>query len=254
MIAGLHLLRYVDVESVLHRADARTKVACLTGTIFALSFDPSWTTVGLVWAALVVLVLAGRIPRGARPRPPRLLLYAMALALFFGVLAGGEPNVEILGRPIGLGGVRAQLRFFGVGLAMLALALVIGWTTRLGDLPAAAAWLLAPLRWLRLPIDDLVAALTLAVRCLPLMADEIATTASLWSLRPKRGRDHSRMVEAVDFVATATSGATRRAVELGEAVANRGPVVVPVRHGRFGVADLIVVGFTAALIGAIVVL
>ena len=38
MIGGLNLLRYVDGESVVHRADARTKVAGLTVLVFVLSF------------------------------------------------------------------------------------------------------------------------------------------------------------------------------------------------------------------------
>lgn len=250
MIAGLNLLRHVDVASPVHRAEARTKVLALTIVVFALSFDPTWSTVAIVWAGIVMAFVTARLPVGALPRLPRLLLVTMVLALAIGLAAGGVPNVMIGSVSVGLGGLLLQLRFFGVSLGLLGLALLLGWTTPLSDLPAAASWMLAPLRWLRVPTDDLVAGLTLAIRSLPLMADELATTAALWSLRPK-GRGN-RIAGAIDFAATATTAATRRAAELGTTLEHRGEIVVPIRPPRWSRADLGVVAFTAVMVTLVV--
>ncbi len=250
MMARLHLLRYVDGASILHRANARTKVLALTISVFALSFDPVWSSLLVIWVGGLLAFVTARLPLGVLPRPPRLLLWAMGLALVFGVAAGGEPFVVVGGTSVGVGGLILQLRFFAVTLGLLWLALLLGWTTPLSELPRAAAWMLAPLRLLRIPTDDVVAGLTLAVRVLPLMADELATTTTLWGLRPKRHAN--RVVEAIDLAATATTSATRRAAELGETLANRGPVTHPTGHGTWGAADLVVALGAAVVLGVIV--
>lgn len=265
VIESLHLLRYVDTTSIVHRANARTKVLALTVLVFAFSFDPAWSTVAVIWTLVTLGFVAARLPRRAIPRPPRLLLWSMAIALLFGLFAGGEPFVDVLGWSVGVGGLRLQIRFFAVTLGLLAMALLLGWTTRLGDLPPAAAWMLTPLRWVRIPTDEVVAGLTLAVRALPLMADEFATTTAMWSVRPRRAPTAeaprgsgaamlARVADAIDLAATATTSASRRAAELGEAVGNRGQIVVPSTPARWGLADVVVVIVTSAVVAAIALL
>lgn len=243
MIAGLNLLRYVDGQSVVHRADARTKVAGLTVLVFVLSFDPTWSSVGVVWASVALSFVVARLPVGVRPRLPRLLLWSMTLALLIGLAAGGEPFLELgNNRPsIGVGGLLLQLRLFGVTLGLLALALMLGWTTPMADLPAAADWLLTPLRWLRVPVDDLVTALAVAVRALPLMADELTTTSALWNLRSKPQGSRlwgDGIVDMIDFAATVTSSAVRRATEFADTLTNRGPMVLPRTPPTWSSADV----------------
>ncbi len=252
MIAGMNFLRYVDGRSLIHRANARTKVLGLTALVFTLSFDPSWTSVAVIWTSIVVTFLLARLPVGVRPKPPRIVLWSIAFSLLLGLAAGGEPNVELGGFQVGLDGLLLELRFFAVTLGLLALSLLLGWTTAMADLPAAANWLLLPLRKLRLPVDDVVAALTLAVRALPLMADELTTTSTLWRLRPKN--QSNVVVEMVDFAATATTAAVRRATELGETMLRRGPVRPPTSRASWGVGDAVVVIITTTTIAAMVVL
>lgn len=246
MTAELQLLRYAETGSLIHRADARTKVMALTAMALILSFDPSWSTAAATWAVVVLAFLAARLPRSVIPRPPKVLWWGVGLSLAFGFLAGGEPNIGPEGASLAVGGLIFQFRFLAVSFGFLALALLLGWTTPLGRLPAAAAWLLAPLRYLRIPIDDVVAGLALSVRALPLIADELSTTTALWSARPQVHKN--RLVGAVDLAATATVAATRRAAELGEALAARGTYSPPPARSRFGVADLaIAIGVATVL-------
>lgn len=241
MISQFNLFRYVEGTSVVHRADARPKVLGLTVLVFVFSFSPGWWGVGIVWALGGLIFGLARLPLSVLPTPPKLLYWAMAIAMFFGVVSGGDPVVGVGGLSIGLGGAIVQLRFFLVTLGLLLLALLIGWTTPAADLPRAAAWILHPLRWLRVPVDELVAALTLAVRALPLVADEFTTVTTLWRTRPRRpGLDglNGKMVEGIDVAATVTTASVRRATELGEALEYRGPMVVHHRHPRWSLADL----------------
>lgn len=254
MISQLNLFRYVDGSTLVHRADARSKVLGLTVLIFGFSFTPGWTAIAIVWGLGLSLFLIARLPLGVLPRPPRLLLYVMGLALVVGIASGGDPIVDVAGYDAGLGGLILQLRFFAVTLGLLLLTLLIGWTTPAADLPRAASWMLHPLRLLRLPIDELVAGLTVAVRALPLVADEFSTVVTLWRSRPRTttiGGFRGKMIEGVDIGSTVTTAAVRRATELGEAMDNRGLLLVRYRHPRWGIADLfmavLLLGASAAI-------
>ena len=254
MISKFNLFRYVDGDTVVHKADARPKVLGLTVLVFVFSFSPGWWGVGIVWLLAAVLFGLARLPRQVLPKPPKLLLYAMAIAMFFGVVSGGDPVVNVGNLSVGLGGAIVQLRFLLVTLGLLLLAMLIGWTTPAADLPRAAAWIMAPLRWIRVPIDELVAALTLAVRALPLVADEFTTVTTLWRTRPKQpGLEgvNGRLVEGVDVFATLTTASVRRATELGEALEYRGPMIVRHQHPRWRLADLAVLGLLAGAAVAI---
>ncbi len=241
MISQFNLFRYVEGETVVHKADARPKVLGLTVLVFVFSFSPGWWGVGIVWLLAAALFGLARLPRQVLPKPPKLLLYAMAIAMFFGVVSGGDPVLNVGNLSVGFGGAIVQLRFLLVTLGLLLLAMLIGWTTPAADLPRAAAWIMAPLRWLRVPIDELVAALTLAVRALPLVADEFSTVTTLWRTRPKQsGLEgiNGRIYEGIDVFATLTTASVRRATELGEALEYRGPMIVRHQHPRWRLADL----------------
>lgn len=252
MTGDLQLLRYAETGSIVHRADARTKVLALTAMALILSFDPSWSTAAATWAVVVIAFVTSRLPRSVIPRPPKPLLWGIGLSVLLGFLAGGEPNIDLGGVSLAVGGLIFQFRFLAVSFGYLALALLLGWTTPLGQLPAAAAWLLAPLRLLRIPIDDVVAGLALSVRALPLIADELMTTHALWSARPPAHRN--RLVSAIDFAATATMAATRRAAELGDALAARGRYTPPSDRGRFGLPDIVIAAAVAAVLLATILL
>ncbi len=254
MISQFNLFRYVDGDTVVHKADARPKVLGLTVLVFVFSFSPGWWGVGIVWALAAALFALARLPRQVLPKPPKLLLYAMAIAMFFGFVSGGDPVVGVGDVSIGLGGAILQLRFFLVTIGLLLLALLIGWTTPAADLPRAAGWMLRPFRLVRLPVDELVAALTLAVRALPLVADEFTTVTTLWRTRPRRpGLEglNGKMVEGVDVFATITTASVRRATELGEALEYRGPMIVVHRHPTWSLADVVVFALIAGAAAAV---
>ena len=62
-------------------------------------------------------------------------------------------------------------------------AALVGWTTQLGAVAPALARLARPLRVLRLPVDEWIVAIALALRCLPLLIDEMRTLAAARRLR-----------------------------------------------------------------------
>jgi energy-coupling factor transport system permease protein len=201
--------------------------------------------VAVLWGLGALAFVAARLPVGVLPRPPRLLVVALALSMVLAAVSGGDPVVEVGGIGVGLGGLLVQTRFVAISLGLLWGGLLLGWTTPAADLPGAAAWMLAPMRRLRIPVDDVVAALSLAVRSLPLVADELTTMVALWRVRPRPQGRRSAVVALLDLSATATTSAVRRATELGAAVEARGPVSVVSVRSTWGRADAWVAGVAA---------
>jgi len=144
-------------------------------------------------------------------------------------------------------------------VVLLAAALLVGWTTPLGDVAPALARLAAPARWLRLPVDEWVVAVGLAIRCLPLLIDETRTLVAVRRLRRRRVATRGSPiratlrvvgVEAHDLLATAVVVALRRARDLADAIDARGGIGAPSGTAPGpGLADWVVL----ATLGAVIV-
>lgn len=244
MISRLHLLRFVERDSIIHRAGARSKVVLMIGMVFGLSFNPVWASVGIVWCVVVLGIVVARLPFSVVPRPPRPLLAAMCISLTFGLLSGGEPFVELAASEVGLGGLLLQIRIFGLTLGLFGLTLLTGWTTRAADLATAAGWTLGPLARVGVPTGEIVAALALAVRALPLIANEFSIVAAMARTEPPGRSAVERGMAVLSTTAVAT---VRRATEFGQSIEARGPIVVSSAHQPWNRWDAIVLATGVAL-------
>lgn len=242
MKSTLHLLRYVDRKSVMHRANSRTKIAGLSALAISLVINPGWLTVATIWGLGVLFFIAARLPLGTLPRPPKLILWGIAASFFLALLSGGEPNLTILGFTFGAQGLIIQSRFIAVSLGLLFLTLLVGWTTPPAELPGAIEFILRPLRLLRIPIDGVITGLALAVRVLPLLIDELTTTLELWRMRDQQrsadSKNRDRIDEALDIATTSTTSAIRRSLELGVALQARGTTQAPIIRSSWSLADI----------------
>src|SRR5437588_12072689 len=171
----LHLLRHVPGNSPIHRMWAGTKLLAVGGVGIAVVAVPSWPAQAVAGGVLLAALIACRVPLTAVPRPPKWFFYAIAFAGFLALTAGGEPEIHTQGFSLGFGGLIYWLRFTTLTVIVLGLAVVLGWTTHLADLGPALTRLFAPFRLLRLPVDEIVAAVTLCFRFLPLLVDELLT-------------------------------------------------------------------------------
>lgn len=241
-------LRYIPGTTVVHRFWAGTKLLIAFELALALSIAPTWPMLGLTTAAVVIELLAARIPLGAFPRLPGWFFGAMAIGAAVSMLSNADPTFAIGPLQLSLGGLADWARFTAVAVVLITSGAVVGWTTPLGDVAPALSTLLRPLRWLRLPVDEWIVAIALAIRCLPLMVDEMRTLLAVRRLRSHpesmeepRASFQALLVEAIDILSTAIVLSIRRARDLADAMVARGGIHGGVSATRTGlrVADVL---------------
>ncbi|MCU1427678.1 MAG: transporter related protein [Actinomycetia bacterium] len=250
----LHLLRCLPRPSPLHRLWAGTKLVIVAAVGTAVVAKPTWAAQGVAAAFLGIAMLAAHYPLGALPRLPKWFFYVLGFGAFLAFTAGGKPYVHVAGYNLGLNGIEEWARFTVLGVIVLGLAIVLGATTPVADLPGAVDRLCTPFRWLRLPVDEFVAAFTLVVRAFPLILDEIRTLFAAWRLRrPELPRDMGVLRELHDALVTAVAASMRRARDLARAIDARGGLGrMPPPPVRIRVADVVALLLAGATIVAIV--
>jgi len=246
-------LRQVPGTSPIHRLWAGTKLLVVAALSLTLSLAPSWSSVGAAFGLLVVAGVVGRIPLGALPRFPKVFWAFLVFGAALSVLSGRAPTAKVAGIVISLHSLDLYARFTAVSFLLLGASMMVGWTTPLGEVAPALARLGRPLRWLRVPVDEWALTVSLCVRTLPLMIDELRTLVAARRIRPRPRIEGpgsgSRLVdELIDFVTAGLAVAMRRAGELGEAMTARGGVTtVMSRRPGPGRSDLVAMVSTAAL-------
>lgn len=256
-LGEIHVVRFVPGSSPLHRMWAGTKLVCLAVLSIGLLLWPAWQSIGIMGALLLAAFLAARLPRGISPRIPWWLFGVLAVGAVLALVAGGAPEVRLGSSRIGFGGLDNFGRFTMVGVDVLGAAALLGWTTPLADLSPALGKLLGPLRRLGVPVDELVGAIALSIRCLPLLLEEARVLrAARRSRRPPGARTLRELSdEAVEGVLGALANAIRRAREIAEAIEARGgvPTLAPETH-RLGGVDVYTLALSGLALAAMAVL
>lgn len=223
------LLRTLPQQSPVHRLWAGTKMICLGVLVLSALAFAGWVA-GIVCALLAVLMAAfARVPRSAVPRvPPWVVLLLLVTAAFSLVGSGLALYIQTLLISIGL----------------LAVSLIIGWTTPLTEIAPAIVVLTRPLRMLRLPVNEWAVIAALCIRTLPLLLDEFRILLAARRLRRSFG-----IAQLPDLLTAVLAVSLRRAAEVGSAMTVRGGVpVLPYVRPALGRGD--VCAFAVTAVGA----
>ncbi|HEX5267323.1 MAG TPA: energy-coupling factor transporter transmembrane protein EcfT [Acidimicrobiales bacterium] len=232
-VTEINLFRYVPRDTPVHRLWAGTKIVGIVAIGVVISLKPTWAVGGLVFAVMAATMALARVPVGALPRFPMWFWIGVGITAISAGLAGGKPDIHLGGLTIGLGGLDQWGRFTLIVLIFIWSASLVGWTTRGGELTPALATLAAPARLVRVPVDEVALVVALAVRCMPLLIDEMRT---LWAARRVRNPPQPDTLRELfgqlnDILVTALVSSARRAQEMADAIEARGGVgqVVPSR-------------------------
>ena len=237
-------LRQVPGNSVVHRLWAGTKLIIVALLGLMTWVLPSWPSLGLVAAVVIVTALIAGLPLGAIPRPP---WWFWAL-----IIAGGLLNVFFGGDALII-----YLRATLLGLVLLASSILVIWTTPMAEVAPALATLMRPLKKLRLPVDEWAVAIALCLRGLPMLLEELRMLRAVHRLRPKgpASSDHpAAEMGIMDMVTAAMSSALRRSAEMAEAITARGGTgrltAYPSRPARIDAVALVII--VVACAGAVI--
>lgn len=185
MLKDITIGQYVKGESILHRLDPRTKIFGMLAIMVALFFVNNW--IGLVYAAVVVfaVLFASQVPlkfyiRGVKPLR-WILLFTAAIQIF---LTPGEIIWQWGILHITAEGVRLAI-FMCVRLVLLVMTTsVLTLTTTPIVLTDAVENLLSPFKRIGVPAHELAMMMTIALRFIPLLADE---TEKIMAAQKARG-------------------------------------------------------------------
>lgn len=185
MLKDITIGQYVKGDSILHRLDPRTKIFGMLAIMVALFLVNNW--IGLVYAAVVVfaVLFASQVPlkfyiRGVKPLR-WILLFTAAIQIF---LTPGEIIWQWGILHITAEGVRLAI-FMCVRLVLLVMTTsVLTLTTTPIVLTDAVENLLSPFKRIGVPAHELAMMMTIALRFIPLLADE---TEKIMAAQKARG-------------------------------------------------------------------
>lgn len=160
---------YIKGDSFIHRLDPRVKLVILAVYSCALFFVGTWWGMAAMAVLFACALAASRVPAG-RVFGCGAVIYVLAgFAILFNAVRfqGGAFALTMAGLDIGcLYAVRILLLFW--------MSLLLCFTSTSTDLTEGFAKLLAPLRALHVPVDDVALTLSLALRFIPLTSSEYA--------------------------------------------------------------------------------
>ena len=133
-------MTYIAGETPVHRCDARVKIVVLFVFSIALLAAPNWWSVGILAAAIAVVLGVAKLPLSVMNSSLVPVYIMAAFSLFFNVLYSP-----------GLDGVLAGLLVAVRMVALIAASFVVCFTTSSSELLQAFRWLIAPLRHLHAP-------------------------------------------------------------------------------------------------------
>lgn len=150
-------MTYLGGDTPVHRCDARVKIVALFVCSTVVCFAQTWWGLGTFSAAVAVLAAIAKIPlrRMLVPLVPVFVLAAFAVVFAPEKLAGLFNAVRMV--------------------ALVAASFIVCYTTTSTDLLKAFAWLIRPLRHVKVPVGDIAFTLSLALRFIPVIADELAS-------------------------------------------------------------------------------
>jgi len=181
--------QYVQLDSPVHRLDARVKIGVTAAFTFSLFAIESWLGMAVVATLTVIAVALSRVSfrlaaRGLRPIA-WLLAFTLLLNAFFPAQRG-EALVQIGFLTVDAAGLQRGL-FFSARILLLVFGTsLVTLTTSPVALTDGLAQLMRPLGRLRFPVDDAAMMMSIALRFMPTTAEEAERIVVAQSARGAR--------------------------------------------------------------------
>ena len=241
---GFTLPRPLPGDSLLKRVHAQTLILVWTVLTTLVLVWPTWPTLAVLGVVLACASILGRAAPSAVPIPP--------LWFWSGVVGG------LIGAALG-GGFWIFIRLLAVTAVVLWGTSLLLWTHSTADLARGMRRLLAPLGRLGVPVEEWGRIMGVALRALPVLADQ--SQAVVDTARLRMGEQWTRATLSglvrigLDVTTACLSAASRAARDTGRAMSMRGGLeALDDSRVRLGAPDLVAGILGAAAAAAIVAL
>ena len=155
---------YIARNTPIHACDARVKILLLLVYTIAIFFADTLVGVSLFAICAVVAAGVGRIPA----RKLTVLLIPVAFLSLFAVFLNAI-NADVASEGLRVGGISAVRM-----MSLAGASFVVCFTTTSTDLVQAFSWFLVPLACVGVPVGDIALVLSLALRFIPMVFEELA--------------------------------------------------------------------------------
>ena len=263
MIKDITIGQYYSANSVVHRMDARMKIVLTFALIISIFLCKSIPSLALIVLITVALILVSRVPlkmvlKSVKPIAV-IVIFTGLLNLFY--VRGGTPLLDWHFIHITSKGI-----FTAVFMAIRIICLVIRsslltYTTTPTMLTDAIERLLSPLKIFKVPVHTLAMMMTLALRFIPTLVDEIDRITNAQKARGadlESGGIVEKIKALIPIIVPLFVSAIRRAYELADAMDCRcyvgGEGRTRMKKMKLGARDFISLAITAAVITCIVLL
>ena len=265
MLKDITLGQYFPGKSFVHRLDPRTKLVLLVVYIVALFVAVSWASYGLCLLFLAVSIAISTIPlktilRGMKP-VLFILIFTGVLNIFF--TTGKEENLIVSLWKINIywEGILQAIKMLMRIMMLITATFLLTYTTSPIALTDGLESLLAPLKYIRVPVHELSMMMCIALRFIPTLIEE---TDKIMSAQKARGADFEtgnlmqKVKALIPILVPLFISAFRRADELATAMECRcyqgGDGRTKMKQLRYHRGDLITYGMGTVLLAGVIML
>ena len=188
MLSNITIGQYYPAKSLLHRMDPRMKVILTAVFIVLIFLANNFASMALVLAFLGITVALSRVPLKMILRGLKaiviIVVFTSVLNLFY--VQGGKTLVDFWIVHITTKGVYTALFMAIRIMALIISSSLLTYTTTPTNLTDGLVRLLSPLRYLRVPVHDIAMMMTIALRFIPTLIDEVGR---IMNAQKARGAD-----------------------------------------------------------------
>ena len=263
MIKDITIGQYFNGDSVVHRLDARMKIILTLAFIVSIFICKNFASLGLmVLFTLAVTLLSGvPVKMVLKSVKPVAIIVAFTSILNIFYVKGGTPLLSWHFINISTNGIFTALFMAVRIICLVVISSMLTYTTTPTMLTDAIERLLSPLKVFKVPVATLAMMMTLALRFIPTLIDEIDRITNAQKARGAN-LDDGKFLEGVKalvpIIVPLFISSIRRAYELADAMDCRcytgGPGRTRMKQMKFSISDFISLFVIIVFIAGIFVL
>ncbi|WP_295165003.1 energy-coupling factor transporter transmembrane component T family protein [Selenomonas sp. F0473] len=225
MLQDIQIGRYLPGDSFLHRMDARVKILLLVGFLLLVFFVENPAGVAVLCAATALLMVTSRVPLMLQLRSVRPILWIVVFTFLVHLFMTPGTAAFRLGVFTATWEGLARGGYIGLRLILLILlSTLLTLTTSPLQLTDGLEALMSPLRRVGIPVHELSMMMTIALRFVPTLLEEMDRIMKAQKARGmdfEQGNILRRLRAVVPILVPLFLSAFRRADELALAMEAR---------------------------------